>query len=124
MSGARTEMVRELVSAAAPDQRAAFESAVAGLHGPAGARAVERIADALTARFLQQDVDGVAVLRSVAANIGRIAEAGPGAAEQATMTFDALSGRGEASKALYDYLEHPSAYRPGEFVVLFRRAMQ
>jgi hypothetical protein len=119
---ARIDIVRELVAAAAPDQRAAFDSAVAQLSGPAGAKAVERIADSLTQRFTRQDVDAAAVVRALAANIARIADGGPAAAEQATMTFDALGGRPEAVKPLYDYLEHPSVYRPAEFAELFRRA--
>ena len=60
---ARIEIVRELVAVAAPDQRAAFEGAVARLTGPDGAKAVERMADSLTERFAKQDVDAPAIVR-------------------------------------------------------------
>ena len=45
--------------------------------------------------------------------------------EQATMSLDALSaalGRSERTEALYNYLEHPSTYRPADFAALFRKA--
>ncbi len=48
------------------------------------------------------------------------------AAEQATMSLDALSSAlgkpQDAVTPLYDYLERPSAYTPGEFVSRFRKA--
>jgi hypothetical protein len=44
------------------------------------------------------------------------------AAEQATMTLDALGTNSDATAPLYDYLEHPSLYRPSEFVTLFQKA--
>jgi cytochrome c556 len=90
------------------------------------AAAVERSADALTARFVAQDVDSASMLRAIGAGIERIADSGAHAAEQATMALDALSaalGRRPAGvAALYSYLERPSAYRPGEFVALYRKA--
>jgi hypothetical protein len=122
LNPARLEIVRELVGVAAPEEHAAFDNALAGLTGPAGARAMERLADSLTARFQKQDVEPAAIVRAVTAAIARIADAGPAAAEQATMTLDALGGRPDATKPLYDYLEHPSVYKPSEFVELFRKA--
>jgi Cytochrome c554 and c-prime len=119
---ARIEIVRELVGVAAPDQRAAFETAIARLAGPDGAKAVEAIAATLSDRFANQDIDAPAIVRALAANIVRIADGGPSTAEQATMSLDALAGRPEAVKPLYDYLEHPSVYRPAEFADLFRKA--
>src|SRR5205814_1838765 len=102
------------------------EAAIARWNGAASAQAIARIADGLTARFQTQDVDAQAVIRAMSANIGRIADAGVGAAEQATMTLDALGaalGRGtDFTKPLYDYLEHPSSYRPAEFAEMFRKA--
>jgi hypothetical protein len=115
---ARIEIVRELVAVAAPEQRAAFEAAVSRLNP----QAVARIADGLTARFQTQDVDGQAVIRAISANIGRIADGGVGAAEQATMTLDALGRNTDVTKALYDYLEHPSLYRPSEFAAMWNKA--
>jgi hypothetical protein len=90
------------------------------------ARAVERAADALTAKYAAQDLDPAAMLRAIRADIQRIADAGVHAAEQATMSLDALSaamGRKPAGiAALYTYLEKPSAYKPSEFVALYRKS--
>ena len=135
---ARFEVLRDLVATAAADQRQAFESGMSALasqisgkftDGPGISRAaktVERTADALAARFATQDIDAQAMLRAITTSIQRIAEGGVNAAEQATMTLDALNAAlGKSSDAvtpLYDYLEHPSTYRPSEFVGLFRRA--
>jgi hypothetical protein len=92
------------------------------------AHAVERAADALTARYATQEFDAVAMLRAVRAHIPRIADAVVHAAEQATMTLDALSsalGRKPAGvAALYTYLERPSVYRPSEFVALYQKAAE
>jgi len=134
----RFEVLRELVAVAAPEQRTAFEGAVTNLtmlvstklgDGPAiaqAAKAAERVADGLSARFLTQDFDAQALVRAITANIQRIAGAGVNAAEQATMSLDALTAalgkRPDAVGPLYDYLEHPSAYKPAEFVTLFRKA--
>jgi hypothetical protein len=135
---ARFEVARLLVATAAPEQRAAFESGMGRLaelvsgklaDGPViaqAAKGVGQIADALTARFLTQDVDARAIVEAIGANIQRIADAGVNAAEQATMSLDALGAamgrRPESVAPLYDYLEHPSTYRPSEFVALFRKA--
>jgi Cytochrome c554 and c-prime len=133
----RFEVARELVSAAAPEQKAAFESeaarvrsAVEGNNGiAAAAQAMERTASALSLRFLAQNFDRAtaeAVLKSMGADIRRIADAGVNSAEQATMTLDALGAalgrRQEAVAPLYDYLEHPSTYKPSEFATLWLRA--
>ena len=122
---ARLEMVRALVSVAAADQRAALDAAAGRLSAnspAASAKAIERIADALADRFEKQDIDAAAVLKAVAANIQRIANAGVSAAEQATMTLDALGSKPDATAPLYNYLEHPSVYRPSEFAAMFQRA--
>ena len=121
---ARLEMVRALVAASAPDQRGAFEAAAAHLNAasPGAAKGLERIADSLTERFQKQDIDAGAVLKNVTANIQRIAAAGVGAAEQATMTLDALGEHPDATTPLYNYLEHPSMYRAGEFAAMFQKA--
>ena len=135
---ARFEVVRQLVATAAPDQKAAFESGMARLgelssgkftDGSAiaqAAKSVERTAGELTRRFLTQEVDAQAVLQAIGANIQRIADAGVNAAEQATMSLDALGAaigrRPESVAPLYDYLEHPSTYHPAEFIALYRKA--
>jgi hypothetical protein len=135
---ARFEVLRDLVATAAADQRAAFDSAMNGIAGQVAgrftdsagiaraARAMATAADALSARFATQDIDAQAMVRALTAGIQRIADAGVNAAEQATMTLDALNAAlGKPTSAvtpLYDYLEHPSTYRPSEFVGLFRKA--
>lgn len=122
---ARVEMVRALVTVAAADEKAAFDAAAARLvssPGPASAKAMERIADALSERFQKQDFDAAAVVKLVAGNIDRIAGHGVGAAEQATMTLDALGSKPDATQQLYDYLEHPSTYTPEQFKTKFRVA--
>jgi hypothetical protein len=121
---ARIEMVRALLSVLSPEERTALDSAAARLNSaaPLAAKAIEHIADSLSARFQKQDIDPAAVLRAVAGNIQRIADGGVNAAEQATMTLDALGTNSEATAPLYDYLEHPSLYRPSEFVTLFQKA--
>ena len=47
------------------------------------------------------------------------------------MSLDALTAalsedarRQQAVTALYNYLEHPSVYKPADFVALFRRAAE
>ena len=135
---ARFEVLRDVVATAAADQRQAFESGMNALasqisgkftDGPAISRAaktVERTADALAARFATQDIDAQAMVRAISTSIQRIAEGGVNAAEQATMTLDALNAAlgksADAVTPLYDYLEHPSTYRPSEFAGLFRKA--
>jgi hypothetical protein len=131
---AHFEIVRDLVSVAAPDERNALESGLARLSanvfdavGTAqAARAVEKIADSLTDRFQKQDIDAAAVLKTVSGGIDRIAAAGVNAAEQATMTLDTLGtamGRNpDFTRSLYDYLEHPSAYKPSDFVARYQKA--
>jgi hypothetical protein len=90
------------------------------------ARGVERAADTLTAKYATQALDPAAMLRAIRVDIQRIADAGVHAAEQATMSLDALSaamGRKPAGiAALYTYLERPSAYKPSEFVALYQKA--
>ena len=134
LNTSRFDIVRALVSVAAPDQRAALEAAldrltanvIDGSSTSSGAKAIERIADTLTQKFQTQEIDAATVLRAVSANIQRIADAGVNAAEQATMTLDALGaalGRNpDVTAPLYNYLEHPSTYRPAEFVALYQKA--
>jgi hypothetical protein len=131
---ARYEILRELVGSAAPEQKAPFEAAIARLADTVSARftdaaaiadaarTLEQLGDSLTSRFLTGTIDAAPVLRSLAANIQRIAEAGVNAAEQATLSLDALGRRSDALTPLYDYLEHPSTYKPAEFAALFRKA--
>lgn len=140
----RFEVTRVLVAQAAPEQKAALESAMARLDTlvedkltdsaaiAQQAQAVERTANALTAQFVARNFDAAmagAVLRALNAEIPRLADAGVNAAEQATMSLDALTsalasapGKQDAITALYNYLEHPSTYKPSEFVALYRKA--
>jgi hypothetical protein len=133
-------VARVLVATAAADQRAALESGMARLGEvvstrfsdasaiASAAKAVERTADELTRYFMRPDVnvDPQAMVQALTANIQRIADAGVNAAEQATMSLDALTsamGRPQtAVTPLYDYLERPSAYTPAEFIARFKRA--
>jgi len=142
---ARIDILRELVAQAAPEQREPLESSLSTLaeamsrrpcDGQAvgqAARQVTKLAAGLAARFDKQDFDAAAargVVKAIAANILRIANSGVHSAEQATMSLDSLTAAYEPAgqpepntiAALYNYLEHPSAYQPGEFVALFRKA--
>ena len=59
-----------------------------------------------------------------------IADAGVQSAEQSTMALDTIAAAvadddqplKSAIKGLYDYLEHPSTYRPDEYARRFRAA--
>jgi hypothetical protein len=137
---ARYEVARVLVATAAGDQRAGLESAFGRLgeavstHFSDGsaiasaAKGVERAADDLSKYFMRADVnvDPQAMVQALVANIQRIADAGVNAAEEATLSLDALTsamGRPQAAVTpLYDYLERPSAYTPSEFIARFRKA--
>jgi hypothetical protein len=142
---ARFEVLRDLVAQAAPDQRTALESAMARLDSAISGRftdgtgiaqaaqAVGRIADSLTARFLTQDFNAAwtrSMIQALNAGIQRIADSGVNAAEQATMSLDSLSaalgqsGKQQAVTGLYTYLEHPSTYKPSEFVAKFKAAAE
>ena len=144
MNLSRFAVLRDLVAQAAPDQKTAIESSLSRLEGlvssrpgdgagiAQAARAVERTADALTAKFLAQNFDAPstqAIQRAITADIPRIAGSGVNAAEQATMSLDALTAalaggerKQQAITGLYTYLEHPSLYKPSEFVAKFKAA--
>jgi hypothetical protein len=144
---ARYDILRELVAQAAPEQREALESSMSALaeamsrrpcDGPAvgqAARQIAKLAGGLAARFDKQDFDAAGargIVKAIGANIQRIANSGVHSAEQAAMSLDSLTAAYEAGRQaeqnsntaqLYDYLEHPSAYQPGEFVARFRKAV-
>jgi hypothetical protein len=138
LNQARLQVVRILVARAAPNQKAALESALAQVEsaatGPAVAQAATRaaqLADGLVAQFEKQDFNSEqarAIGRAITAAIPQIAEAGVHAAEVATMSLDSLSAavapaaQQPGMAALYDYLEHPSTYQPADFTALFRKA--
>jgi hypothetical protein len=141
---ARQEVLRILAAQAAKEQAGALESALAQLTGAVAnrfsdgagiagaARNAAQQADALAARFLKQDFDANTsrgIIKALTAEVWRIAASGPQSAEQLTMSLDALGAatsgntpafQGSMAK-LYDYLEHPSTYHPGEFAALFRK---
>lgn len=140
----RFETFRKLVAQVAPGQAGPLDNSLAQVTalvsknlGDAAAiaqaaRAAERQADELAVRFSKQDFDAAtarAIVRALSADAARIAGAGVNAAEQATMSLDALlaaitgsQGPYQAAIAkLYDYLEHPSTYQPGEFAGQFRK---
>ncbi|MGA3042315.1 MAG: multiheme c-type cytochrome [Bryobacteraceae bacterium] len=142
---ARYDVLRELVAQAAPGEREPLESSMSTLaeamsrrpcDGQAvgqAARQVAKLAASLVVRLDKQDFDAAAargLVKAIAANIQRIANSGVHSAEQAAMSLDSLTAAYEPSRpaeqnsitALYDYLEHPSAYQPGEFTALFRKA--
>jgi len=139
---ARLDMLKILVSQAAPDARGAVDSSINqlvaaisnrpgdGAAAAAAANNAARQADALVARFVKQDFTPEstrAIVRAISADIARIAGNGPHSAEQATMALDALSSTYLGNKlqadmkSLYDYLEHPSVYQAAEFAGLFRK---
>jgi hypothetical protein len=144
LNSARSEVFRALVAEAAADQQGALEAVVSRLgslvvarqEGGAtigqSARAASQLGATLADRFNTYDftlqvVQGI--LQRLDGNIARIANGGVHSAEQATMSLDALSAalRGQeaavpdAVTALYNYLEHPSTYQPGQFVALYRK---
>jgi hypothetical protein len=144
-STARTDVLRSLVNRAAPGQKAALDEGVAALskvvsNRPFDAAAIAQAAqslarqgDALAAAFAKQDFDAAlarTLVQSLASDASRLAANGVLSAEQATMALDSLlaSLAGDQTKSiepvsrLYAYLEHPSAYQPGEFTALFRKA--
>ena len=95
------------------------------------ARAIAARAEALAGQFAAHDFTSSAalgVVRALEADIRRISNFGVNAAEQAVMALDAIAaaqgttGTNQAIGDLYDYLEHPSAYRPAEFAKRFRVA--
>ena len=95
------------------------------------ARAIAAQAEALAGRFATHDFTSAAasgMARALDADIRRISNFGVNAAEQAVMALDAIAaaqGIEEAEQqigGLYDYLEHPSTYRPAEFAKRFRAA--
>jgi hypothetical protein len=145
MNVARQDVLRVVLTQAAPEQSAAVEKPLAQAaaliaarlgDGPAiaqAARAAAQQADALAARFARQDFDAAAaraIVKALAADAARIAGSGVHSAEQATMSLDALAaaawpghqGFQSAIAKLYDYLEHPSVYQPAEFAAQFRKA--
>jgi hypothetical protein len=144
---ARFDVMQDLVAQAAPDQLEAFEKGMSRLSNimserftdgtgvAQAATSVAQTADMLTAKFLVRDFDLADTQRFVGAILGdiqRIANNGINSAEQATLTLDALTAaispqtdaRKMAIDALYDYLEHPSTYKPADFVVQFQKAAQ
>ncbi len=144
MNLARQEVLRILATHAARDEAAGLEGSLAKISslisgrladGPAivqAARAAAQQADALAGRFAKQDFDAATarvIVKALTADIVRVANAGLHAAEQATMSLDALGAATAANPAafqpaiakLYDYLEHPSAYQPAEFAAQFRK---
>jgi hypothetical protein len=99
------------------------------------ANRVKSEADALVGAFQQRnftETEAVALARALESNITRISNDGVQAAEQATMAIDAIVAAAapegvvlrESIRKLYDYLEHPSTYRPGEFAQLFRAVVK
>lgn len=139
LNQARFEVLRDLVTVAAPDQQMPLETGLTRLtglvekkvtDGTAIAREAESLANiaALLIRdhFAKDEIDAQAVLRAIGADIERIAAGGPNAAEQATLTLDALGAvlnrTPDALAPLYDYLERPSTYEPAEFVKRYRQA--
>jgi Cytochrome c554 and c-prime len=139
--------VLRVVAAQAGGRSASLDAAVDALEGvvtskfndaSAIAQAANRVkseADALVGAFQQRnftEADAVALARALDQNITRISNDGVQAAEQATMAIDAIVAAAapegvvlrESIRKLYDYLEHPSTYRPGEFAQLFRAVVR
>ncbi|MBI3207561.1 MAG: hypothetical protein HYZ37_01510 [Candidatus Solibacter usitatus] len=139
MNLARTAVVRVLASSADLEKTLSrLEGLIATRLGQGkeigdAATAVAQQADALAARFEKTDfriADANNMVQALVKDIARISGGGPHAAEQATMSLDALSvsyaqNRDQAAKVLaelYNYLEHPSTYTARDFSALFRKA--
>ena len=97
------------------------------------ARQASRRAGSLAERFSQHnftDQDALAIAGALDSDIGRLAGYGVNTAEQLTMTVDSIAAARGAKEAresiqkLYDYLEHPSAYRPRGFASRFRTVVR
>lgn len=143
----RFSVLRVVAAQAGGSRSASLDAAVDGLTGvvtsrfndaSAIAQAANRVkseADALVGAFQQRDftqAEAMALARALESNITRISNDGVQAAEQATMAIDAIVAAAapegvvlrESIRKLYDYLEHPSTYRPGEFAQLFRAVVK
>ncbi len=144
LNAARYEVFRGLVGHVAADQQAALDTAMSRLAAlisarpdsgtpiSQAARAAGQLGASLADRVNSVDFTAQAVqaiLQRIDRDIQRIAGAGVNSAEQAAMSLDALAAalRGadapipETVAALYNYLEHPSTYQPGQFVALYRK---
>ena len=102
LNQARTEVVRVLVGQAAPEQKAALETALSqvasrvqdGAAVGQGAVRVAELAEALAARWEKQDFTAAqvrALIQGLVTDTGRLAGAGVNAAEVATMSLDSLA---------------------------------
>ena len=143
----RFAVLRVVAAQAGGSRSASLEAAVEALttavtsrfnDAAAIAQAANRVkseADALVASFEQRnstEADAVALARALESSISRISNDGVQAAEQATMALDAIVAAvapegvvlQEAMRKLYDYLEHPSSYRPSEYAQLFRAVVR
>ncbi len=99
------------------------------------ARSVQSQAEALAGAFAGQDftrAQAQSIVQGLSSKAGTIANAGVQSAEQSTMALDTIAAAvaddnlqlKTAIKGLYDYLEHPSTYQPGEYARRFRAAAQ
>jgi hypothetical protein len=143
----RFAVLRVVAAQAAASQSGALNSAVDSLvdnitgrfhDGPVIAQAAGRVrsqADSLVQFFGQKNFtksDAFALAAALESNIAEISNGGVQAAEQATMALDAIIAAvapegvplREGMHKLYDYLEHPSSYRPGEYAQLFRAVVR
>jgi len=143
----RSMVLDVVVAQAAASQAAALRAALDALtravagnfaDGPAiaaAARAVQSQADAVNRTFAGHDFtrdEALAIARALSSSATKLANAGVQSAEQSTMALDTLAAAmandnqdvRAGIKALYDYLEHPSTYRPGEYARRFRAAAQ
>ena len=143
----RSTVLEVVVSQVAPSQSGGLRGALDGLtqavsdnfaDGNAvasAARSVQSHADALARSFAGQDftrAQAVSIAASLSSKAQTIANAGVQSAEQSTMALDTIAAAvandsqplKSAIKGLYDYLEHPSVYRPGEYARQLRAAVQ
>jgi hypothetical protein len=140
-NASRFVVLQALAAQVAANQSAGLRESVAALekliasspgNGSAIAEAATRAAregESLAKRFAGHDFtnqDASKIIAALSGDIGRIAGLGVNAAEQATMTVDSIAaakgttGVQAPIQQLYDYLEHPSSYRPAEFAAKFR----
>ena len=143
----RSTVLEVVVSQVAPSQSGGLRRALGGLTQAvsdnfadsnavaSAARSVQSHADALARSFAGQDftrAQAVSIAAALSSKAQTIANAGVQSAEQSTMALDTIAAAvandnqplKTAIKGLYDYLEHPSAYRPGEYTRQLRAAVQ
>lgn len=144
-NAARYAIVRYLIRAVSPQAEKELDLRISELKKslerpskdrPLTVDAAQRIADLMTQSIPLiekaeiNDQFAAAIMRSITSDASNIAEAGMGAAEQATMSLDVLYGAAHPDREdtinmqighLYDLLQSQATYNPAEFAAALRR---